>query len=215
MTDGRLAGLGRETLLTETGRLRVAGLVRETLISGIGVEGTSTATSGIRATLSLVTGGAALYGTAKATSRGGAGVSVALVPAAATRIKATSSVRSPSSLVVSLAGRIKAESSAAIDVPGRIHPYTRIGARSSVRGTLSAAAHMAGRAEATSEIGTVQLPLRVNMTMRTTGSSRASAFIPIPVSLPGGRIGARSRASIYFAPRPPSALSEAVSLVNV
>jgi hypothetical protein len=211
-TSAWLAGIGRETLRSDTGTLRVAGIAREALISGVGLDGTASGKSSANGTLALTSGGVSLAGRARGASSLAVGFSVALATAPAVVIKAKSSARSPASVVTTLRSRITTESGAQLAPPGHRNILGRATGESSARAVLSAAAHLAGRIGATSKLENLPLPTRVNMVMQTMATSRASAFIPLPLTLPGGRITSRSRGSLYFAPRPPAPLGEAVSL---
>lgn len=122
------------------------------------------------------------------------------------RAKSTLSLRGGNMPRVFLGGRIAAEARAAIDfkkpLPGRIT------AQSSMRAPFGIA--LRGQATGTSEARLGQLPVHIDVGGRIAGRSTAKLFVPTPLSL-SGRIGARSRGSIYFAPQA-AQRSRAVSL---
>jgi hypothetical protein len=103
LTDARLGGLGRESLVSDAGEARLGGLAREALVSGTGLAGRAGGRSGSRATLSVLFAGVVLAASGHARSFTRAGVSLKVNLGA--HAAAGSSAKGQRTTTVALAGR--------------------------------------------------------------------------------------------------------------
>jgi hypothetical protein len=135
MTDARLAGVARESLVANTGSVRLAGVVREALIAGVGLAGRIGAQSSAKAVLSTTSAGLVLLGRVSATSAARLGTASLLLRVSgsiATRSAATAWMPTQ----INVAGRITTMARARLLQRGTILVTARGTAQSKAGGSL-------------------------------------------------------------------------------